>query len=71
MDERKEKLIKRIAKNIRAIRISKNLTQEDMADYGFGPRWYQRLESGKHMPTLPTLIKLARAFRVDIVDFLK
>jgi transcriptional regulator with XRE-family HTH domain len=71
LDEKTAKLIKKIAKNIRAIRLSKGLTQENMADYGFGPRWYQRFESGRHTPSLPTLVKLARAFKVEIIDFFK
>jgi transcriptional regulator with XRE-family HTH domain len=70
-DDKTSRLIKKIAKNIRALRLAKGLTQEDMADYGFGPRWYQRFESGRHTPSLPTLVKLARAFKVDIVDFFK
>lgn len=71
LDDRTTKLIRRIAKNIRAQRLKKGLTQEDMADYGFGPRWYQRFESGRHVPSLPTLVKLAKAFKIDIVDFFK
>jgi len=71
LDEKTVKLIKKISKNIRSIRLSKGLTQEDMADYGFGPRWYQRFESGRHTPSLPTLVKLSRAFKVDIIDFFK
>lgn len=69
LDERTGKLLKKISKNIRTIRLSKGLTQEDMADYGFGPRWYQRFESGRHAPSLPTLVKLARAFKVEIIEF--
>ncbi len=70
-DEKTAKLLKRIAKNIRTIRLSKGLTQEDMGDYGFGPRWYQRFESGRHTPSLPTLVKLARAFKIEIIEFFK
>lgn len=71
IDEKTWKLVRRIAKNIRLIRKSKGLTQEDMGEFGFGPRWYQRFESGTHIPTIPTLDKLARAFKVDITEFFK
>lgn len=71
IDEKTWKLVRRIAKNIRSIRESKDLTQEDMADHGFGPRWYQRFESGKTIPTIPSLDRLARAFRVEITEFFK
>lgn len=64
-------LVKRISQNIKAIRKKKGLTQADMAVHGFGARWYQRLESGKHIPTIPTLDKLATAFKVDISEFFK
>ncbi len=71
IDDRTWKTVKRIAKNIRLIRNERGLTQEDMGELGFGPRWYQRLESGRHIPTIPTLDRLARAFKVDITDFFK
>lgn len=64
-------LIKKISQNIKAVRKKKGLTQVDMASYGFGARWYQRLESGTHIPTIPTLDKLAHAFKIDITEFFK
>lgn len=65
------KVIRRLSKNIRTTRQQRNLTQIEMNEFGFGARWYQRLESGKHVPTIPTLCKLARAFKVDISEFFK
>jgi transcriptional regulator with XRE-family HTH domain len=64
-------LVRRIAKNIQTIRKLQGLTQEDMESRGFGVRWYQRFESGTHIPTIPTLDLLARAFKVTIGDFFK
>lgn len=61
----------RISKNIRGIRKARNLTQEDMASLGFERRWFQRLESGTYSISLPTLEKVARAFKVDISEFFK
>jgi transcriptional regulator with XRE-family HTH domain len=71
IDERTWKLVRKIARNIQRIRKAQSLTQEDMAELGFGPRWYQRFESGSHIPTIPTLDKLSRAFKVDITEFFK
>lgn len=71
LDDRTAKLLKKISKNIKSFRLERGLTQEDMADYGFGPRWYQRFESGRHIPSLPTLVKLAKAFKIDVADFFK
>ena len=68
-DPKNIRLMKEIAKNIKALRLAKGLTQEEMGDYGFGPRWYQRFESGRHMPTIPTLVKLAQVFKVDVSAF--
>lgn len=65
------KILKRVARNIRDTRQSLHLTQNEMNEFGFGARWYQRLESGKHVPTIPTLCKLATAFKVDISEFFK
>lgn len=69
IDEKTWKLVRKISANIKKIRHAKNLTQEDMEQLGFGLRWYQRFESGTHIPTLPTLDRLARAFKVDITTF--
>lgn len=64
-------LIKRVSQNIKTMRKKRGYTQTDMANFGFGARWYQRLESGKHIPTIPTLDKLAHAFKVDISELFK
>ena len=71
MDERTRRLIRKVAGNIRRIREDHGWTQEDMGEHGFGPRWYQRFESGRHVVSLPTLDKLAKAFKVDIREFFK
>ncbi len=71
IDEKTWKLVRKVAKNIRQIRQSRKLTQEDMGNFGFGPRWYQRFETGRHIPTIPTLDRLARAFKVEVTEFFK
>ncbi|MCM0604474.1 MAG: helix-turn-helix transcriptional regulator [Xanthomonadaceae bacterium] len=63
--------IRAIASNIRAIREKKGLTQEDVEKFDFNSKWYQEIERGVKTPTLPTLCKLAKAFRVDLRDFFK
>jgi len=71
VDERTWRLVRKIANNIKRIRQEHGWTQEYMGELGFGPRWYQRFESGRHIPTIPTLDRLARAFKVDISEFFK
>ena len=68
-DQKYQRLLKRVAANIKAARESKNLTQEEMVEFGFNYRHYQRIESGKHSFNLHTLSRLSDIFRVDIRVF--
>jgi transcriptional regulator with XRE-family HTH domain len=63
--------MRRVAGNIRRIRESKSMTQEDMMSRGLERRWFQRIESGEYSVSLPTLDRVARAFKVDISEFFK
>ena len=63
--------MKRIADNIRRVRLAKNLTQEDMTTLGMERRWFQRIESGTYSVSLPTLDRVARALKVDISEFFR
>lgn len=65
-----DRLIQKIAKNIKETRLDKGITQEDMVDYGFNYRHYQKIESGKHSINLYTLYRLSRAFKVDLEKLL-
>jgi transcriptional regulator with XRE-family HTH domain len=71
LDERYWKLMRRVAENIRGIRKTKGLTQEDMMALGFERRWFQRIESGTYSVSLPTLDKISRALKADISEFFK
>lgn len=68
-DAKYRKVIERVAHNIKRIRLARKLTQEDMADFGFSYRWYQKVESGKYSPNLYSLHRIAYAFKVDIKRF--
>jgi DNA-binding XRE family transcriptional regulator len=69
---RLSKLLARIAGNIERLRKVKGLTQAETAERLDGDlRWYQRLESGKHVLSLDTLTRLAHAFRVDVSEFFR
>lgn len=71
LDARYWKLMRRVAGNIRRIRESKGLTQEDMMSLGLERRWYQRIESGKYSVSLPTLDRLCRVLKVDIGEIFR
>jgi transcriptional regulator with XRE-family HTH domain len=59
-----DKFLRKVAENIRRCRKRVGLTQMDMIDHGFNYRHYQRIESGDTGPSLSTLYKLAKIFKV-------
>lgn len=63
-----EKFLKKIAKNIKDYRILNGYTQEEMTNFGFNYRHYQKLESGTHSPSLSTIHRLAKVFKIDVTD---
>ena len=59
-----------IAANIKRIRKLKNLSQKQIAmEIGIAQAQYSVIESGKTIPTVPTLQKIARALEVSITEF--
>ncbi len=69
---RLSKLLNRVAGNLEKLRRSKGWTQAEAAERIEGDlRWYQRLESGKHVLSLDTLVRLSQAFKVDVSEFFR
>ena len=66
-----ERLIRLVAQHVQRLRKAKGLTQEDMQDFGFNYRYYQRIEAGEKNLSLKTLNKLAKAFGVDVSEFFR
>ena len=61
-----------IGKQIRQIRKSKNLSQQELAEIiGIDRAQYSRVETGKVKPTLTSLEKIAEALQVEIIEFFK
>jgi transcriptional regulator with XRE-family HTH domain len=61
-----EKLAKTIGSAARSARLARGLTQEDAADVvGVSPEFYARIERGKTLPSVPTLLRLAASLRVS------
>ena len=59
-----------IGLRIKELRRSRHMSQEQLAeliDVNF--RTIQRIETGRNVPSLETLAKLARAFSIDINEF--
>lgn len=62
--------MQRVAKNVRRLRQERSLTQEQMMDYGFNYRYFQKIEGAQANVTLDTLVKLAKALRCKLTDLL-
>ncbi len=59
--------LKRVGKNIKAVRLESHLTQLQVVEkLGIEYRYYQRLEAGNVNMTLMTLYKLAKLFNVEM-----
>lgn len=58
-----------VGRNVRRVRQSKGLTQEQFADRsGFSQQYLSGLEQGRRNPTVVTLYELARALGVSHVE---
>lgn len=63
--------LRRVAKNIRAIRTHRRMTQEEAAyRSGIGYKRWQDLEAGRSNTTLLTLTRIATILRVDVQKLL-
>lgn len=61
-----------IAGNIKRLRKLKNLSQKELASsVEIAQAQYSVIESGKVIPTIPTLEKIAKVLEVDISEFFK
>lgn len=48
------------------------LTQNDIAEYaGLSVRYYNKMENGKTIPTIDTLMKIANAYKTTLSDICK
>lgn len=61
---------KKFGKRVRELRLERDLTQEDMMEYDFSYRFYQRIEAGKPIH-MKTVLKLADVFQLKMSDLLK
>ncbi|OGQ44867.1 MAG: hypothetical protein A3H42_02595 [Deltaproteobacteria bacterium RIFCSPLOWO2_02_FULL_46_8] len=60
-----DKFFRALGVAIKKLRIKAGLTQEDMMDFGFSVRFYQRIEAGKPVH-MKTVLKLADALGVSL-----
>jgi transcriptional regulator with XRE-family HTH domain len=61
-----------IPANIKRFRKLKNLSQKEVAmSIDIAQAQYSVIESGKTIPTIPTLEKIANVFEIDITELIK
>jgi len=61
---------KKIAEKMRNLRVGKNITLDNLAmRTGFTKGYLSKLETGKQIPPIATLSRIARALDVEIADF--
>lgn len=60
-----ERFFKAFGAVVKQRRLKAGLTQEDMMDFGFSVRFYQRIEAGKPIH-MRTILKLADALDVTL-----
>lgn len=63
-----------IGDSLRKIRLSQsdNLTQMDVAEgAGISTRYYAYLELGQKIPSFEVIMKIARAYKMTLSDFVK
>jgi len=62
---------KSIGKKIKKFRRSAKLTQQELADKaGLAAKYIEFIETGRRIPSLKALHKIAKALKVKISDFL-
>jgi len=66
-----ERLMRLVGKRVRELRLARGLKQEEMCQFGFEYKYYQRIEYGQKNLSLKTLNKLAKAFQVPVAKLLE
>ena len=61
----------KFAGNLKKLRKSKGVTQEQMRDYGFNYRYYQKMEAGQVNIRLDVIVRLVNTFKCSISDLFK
>lgn len=67
----REELTKEIGKNIRKLRLKKDISQEALSmSAGLHPAYLGRLERGEKCPTIDTMYKICNALDVTVSEIL-
>lgn len=55
---------------LKELRLSRNMKQEQLEEFGFSYRYYGRMERGLVNPTIETILRLCNIFDVSLGDLL-
>ncbi len=66
-----KRLMQLVGKRVRELRIARGLKQEDMCQFGFDYKYYQRIEYGEKNLTLKTLNRLAEGLGVPVSELFR
>jgi len=67
-----QEYLKQLGKKIKEIRLRKKISQTEVAyRCGFDKSNYNTIEAGKRNPTIVSLLKIAKALDVELIEFLK
>ncbi|MEX2573693.1 MAG: helix-turn-helix transcriptional regulator [Balneolaceae bacterium] len=70
--EKKKTLVQAFGRTIEEIRLSKNISQAELAERSDLHRTYiSDLERGLKQPSLSTLVRLAKAFEIQTSDLIR
>ena len=68
---KRDKIIRMVAKNLKAIRVSRHMTQAEVAEKsGITVNHYAKIERGEAEPTLSTLAMLVKGLKISLSDIL-
>jgi len=59
---------KKLGLRLKELRLSKDMKQEQLEEFGFSYRYYGRMERGLVNPTAETLLRLCEIFNVPLVN---
>jgi transcriptional regulator with XRE-family HTH domain len=66
-----ERLMRMVGKRVKELRLERGLKQEEMCQFGFEYKYYQRIEYGQKNLSLKTLSRLAKAFGVGVEELFR
>lgn len=71
MQKDQETFYKKFGKVVRELRLEKELTLEDMQDFGFSAQHFQKIEKGLKAISFYTAIRIIRAFGTNLAKISK